>query len=71
MLTVDELVDGGTILETDSTAIVSRVLMYGGREGGRGGREERKGGEGFDDYPCVYISGRMEERELCACICAP
>ncbi|GAB5029423.1 nonclathrin coat protein zeta2-cop [Nannochloropsis oceanica] len=29
MLTVDELVDGGTILETDSTAIVSRVLMRG------------------------------------------
>ncbi len=27
MLTVDELVDGDTILETDSTAIVSRVLM--------------------------------------------
>jgi len=44
MLTVDELVDGGTILETDSTAIVSRVLMYGGREGGREGREGREGG---------------------------
>lgn len=27
MLTVDELVDGGIILETDSSAIVARVLM--------------------------------------------
>ncbi|EKU21190.1 nonclathrin coat protein zeta2-cop [Nannochloropsis gaditana CCMP526] len=29
MLTVDELVDGGIILETDSSAIVARVLMRG------------------------------------------
>lgn len=29
MLTIDELVDAGTILETDSQAIVSRVLMRG------------------------------------------
>ena len=29
MLTVDELVDGGTVMETDATAIVSRVLMRG------------------------------------------
>ena len=29
MLTIDELVDGGTILETDSGAITSRVLMRG------------------------------------------
>lgn len=29
MLTIDELVDAGTILETDCQAIVSRVLMRG------------------------------------------
>lgn len=36
MLTVDELVDGGTILETDATAVTARALMRGAA-GGAGG----------------------------------
>jgi hypothetical protein len=56
MLTVDELVDGGTILETDSTAIVSRVLMYGRREGGREERREgERGSSGGPSHSVVYM----------------
>ena len=36
LLTKDELVDGGRILEIDPSAIANRVLMKGG-EGGRDG----------------------------------
>lgn len=35
MLTIDELVDGGTILETDSQAITNRVMMRGVSEARR------------------------------------
>jgi hypothetical protein len=36
MLTIDELVDGGTVLETDATAVTARALMRGAT-GGAGG----------------------------------
>lgn len=36
MLTIDELVDGGTILETDATAVMARALMRGAAGGAAG-----------------------------------
>lgn len=33
MLTIDELVDGGTVLETDATAVTARALMRGAQGG--------------------------------------
>ncbi len=37
MLTIDELVDGGTVLETDATAVTARALMRGAAGGAGGG----------------------------------
>lgn len=40
LLTMDELIDGGKILEIDPSAIANRVLMRGGEGGPQGGVSE-------------------------------
>ena len=67
LLALDEIVDGGNVLETDAGVVASRVAMRGADDGSSG-----SGGGGVGEPSFTQVTGRPLRPAvylLCVCVC--